>query len=161
MVSGLAWGIDAEAHIAARGATIAVLGQGLQAASPSWQVHLRARVRDAGGLVLSELPSTQGPRPWTFPRRNRVIAALADCVVVVEAGLRSGTRSTVRHALDMGRDVYAVPGPPGEPSSEGCRALLDEGATPLLPPEGLALLDPALARGPFARSPEGSARMHA
>ncbi len=150
VVSGLAWGIDAEAHLAAAGSTIAVLGQGLRAAHPVWQVSLRRRVREAGGLLLSDLPSDQGPRPWTFPRRNRVLAALAPVVVVVEAGIRSGTRSTVRHALDMGREVYAVPGPPDSPTSEGCNLLIDEGAHPLAGPVDLARLDAHLA-GPRVR----------
>ena len=141
VVSGLAWGIDAEAHLAAGGATIAVVGQGLRAPHPAWQVGLRRRVLEGGGLLLSDLPSHQGPRPWTFPRRNRVLAALAPVVVVVEAGVRSGTRSTVRHALDMGREVYAVPGPPESPTAEGCNLLIDEGAQALAGPGDLSRLD--------------------
>ena len=153
VVSGLAWGIDAEAHLAAAGSTIAVLGQGLRAAHPAWQVALRRRVREAGGLLLSDLPSDQGPRPWTFPRRNRVLAALAPVVVVVEAGVRSGTRSTVRHALDMGREVYAVSGPPDSPNSQGCNLMIDEGAHPLAGPVDLARLDAYLAGYPVPDRP--------
>ncbi len=145
VVSGLAWGIDAEAHLAARGATIAVLGQGLRAPHPAWQANLRRRVREAGGLIVSDLPSHQGARRWTFPRRNRVLAALAGAVVVIEAGERSGTSSTVRHALDMGRDVHAVPGPSDAPMSVGCNRWIEDGAHALALPSDLAVLDAYLA----------------
>lgn len=129
VTSGMAWGVDAEAHLAAEGATIAVLGQGLATPMPPWQARLRAAVLRAGGLVVSEFPGAQPPRPWTFPVRNRVLAALARVVVVVEAGARSGARVTARLALGMGRDVLAVPG------SEGTDALIEEGAAPVNAPD--------------------------
>ncbi len=129
VTSGLAWGIDAEAHLAAEGATIAVLGQGLATAMPPWQARLRDAILRAGGLIVSEFPDAQPPRPWTFPVRNRVLAALARVVVVVEAGARSGARVTARLALGMGREVLAVPG------SEGTDALIEEGAVPVATPD--------------------------
>lgn len=128
VVSGLARGIDAEAHVAAGGATIAVLGQGLEVPLPSWQQELRARIVAAGGLVVSEFAPTTHAAAGTFLVRNRIIAGLACRVVVVEAAARSGSRNTAGHALQYGRDVLAVPGPLGAPASEGCLALLAEGA---------------------------------
>ncbi len=134
VVSGLAWGIDAEAHRAAGGHTIAVLGQGLRAPMPAWQARLRDRILDAGGLVVSEFDADAPARPWTFPVRNRVLAALSRAVVVVEAGARSGARITADLALYMGREVLAVPGPPDAEASEGCRAMIEEGAIPAVSP---------------------------
>jgi DNA processing protein len=131
VVSGLAHGIDAEAHMAARGRTVAVLGCGLRCRQPAWQAALRRSIVHSGGLVVSELPPDQPPAVWTFPVRNRVLAALSDVVVVVEAGSRSGARVTARWAVEYGRDVLAVPGPVDAPASVGCQALIDEGATPV------------------------------
>lgn len=128
VVSGLAAGIDAEAHEGSDGATVAVLGQGLASPMPRWQTALRDRLLARGGLVLSELaPPTRADR-FTFPVRNRIVAGLAQVVVVVEARHRSGAKNTVWHALRYGRDVFAVPGPLGAEASEGCHDLLAEGA---------------------------------
>lgn len=135
VVSGLAHGIDAAAHEGARGATIAVLGQGLAARMPAWQARLRERLLAAGGLVLSEYAPLRPADRWTFPPRNRIIAGLARAVVVVEAGARSGSRITARMGLDYGREVLAVPGPIDGPASQGCLALLAEGATVVRGPE--------------------------
>jgi DNA processing protein len=123
VLSGGAWGIDAEAHGAAAGRTIAVLGQGLRAPMPGWQTRLRGELLARGGLVVSEMAPHAQARPWTFPVRNRILAALADVVVVVEAGERSGAGITARLAAEMGREVMAVPGSPG------CDALLADGVT--------------------------------
>ncbi len=128
VVSGLARGIDTAAHEAASGRTVAVLGQGLGLRLPSLQAQVRRRLLDAGGCVVSEFPSGLQADRWTFPVRNRVIAALAGVVVVVEAGRRSGARSTAAHGLRYGREVLAVPGPLGASASEGCLDLLEEGA---------------------------------
>jgi DNA protecting protein DprA len=128
VVSGLAHGIDAEAHLAARGRTIAVLGCGLRCRQPAWQDALRRAIVGRGGLVVSEFAPDQPPATWTFPVRNRVLAALSDVVVVVEAGSRSGARVTARWAVEYGRDVLAVPGPVDAPASVGCLALIEEGA---------------------------------
>ncbi len=134
IVSGMALGIDGCAHLGALdagGGTIAVLGRGPDRAYPA--SHGRV-FRDilAVGLVVSEfLPGTPA-LPHHFPRRNRVLAALGQAVVVVEASRRSGSLITVEHALDLGVDVYAVPGPVDQPACEGSNALLADGARPLV-----------------------------
>lgn len=127
VVSGLAAGIDAEAHLAAAGRTIAVLGQGLAAPMPAWQAEVRRRVLREGGLVLSEYAPDMHADVWTFPQRNRVIAGLSRGVVVVEAGHRSGAKNTAHHAMEYGREVAAVPGWPSLPSFAGCLDLVEEG----------------------------------
>lgn len=129
VVSGLADGIDAEAHAASGGRTVAVIGAGLRAPMPAWQTRLRDRLLSAGGLIVSEFPPYQAPTRWTFPVRNRVLAALASATVVVEAGRWSGARITARAALSYGREVLAVPADPDAPASAGCLDLIEEGAT--------------------------------
>ena len=130
VVSGLALGIDGAAHRGALefgGDTIAVLGSGVDVIQPSSHRALGLRiVRE--GLLLSEFLPGEPARAHHFPRRNRILAALGAVVVVVEAGERSGAFITVEHALDLGRDVYAVPGPIDAPHSRGCNALLQQGA---------------------------------
>ncbi len=134
VASGLALGVDGAAHrgaLAAGGDTVAVLGRGADRPYPF--AH-RALFRDivARGLVVSEfLPGTP-PLPHHFPRRNRILAALAGAVVVVEAGASSGSLITVDHALDLGIEVWAVPGPIETPTSEGSNRLLGDGARPLI-----------------------------
>lgn len=129
VVSGLAPGIDAAAHEAADSATIAVLGQALDARLPAWQARLRERIVARGGLVVSEFaPGTHADR-GTFPVRNRVVAGLARAVVVVEAAHQSGAKNTVAHALRYGREVLALPGPLGADASAGCLDLIEQGAT--------------------------------
>ncbi|MFQ5889052.1 MAG: DNA-processing protein DprA [Gemmatimonadota bacterium] len=130
VVSGLARGIDAAAHrgaLEARGATVGVLGSGLDHAFPASSRPLYAALRRRG-LLISEFAPGVAPARGLFPRRNRIIAALADAVVVVQAGSRSGALITVAHALDLGREVLAVPGQVGHPGSEGVHALLRDGA---------------------------------
>jgi DNA processing protein len=137
VVSGLALGIDAEAHrgaLAARGGTIAVLGAGADLVHPpSHGALFEAIARD--GLLVSEFPPGTAPLPHHFPRRNRLMAALAHAVVVVEAAERSGALITVEHAQDLGRDVLAVPGPIDAPTSAGTNALIADGAVPVLGPD--------------------------
>jgi DNA processing protein len=130
VVSGLARGIDGEAHLGAisAGRTVAVLGHGLAHTAPSSHRRLRQRIVEAGGAMVSVWPDELAPREWTFPKRNAWIAGLADAVVVVEAGSRSGALITAKCALAIGRDVFAVPGPVDSPASAGCLALLDDGA---------------------------------
>lgn len=134
VVSGMALGIDGCAHQGALdvgGGTIAVLGRGPDRAYPASHGRLFRDIT-AGGLAVSEfLPGTP-PLPHHFPRRNRVLAALCQAVIVVEASARSGSLITVEHELDLGVDVYAVPGPVGQPSCEGSNALLADGARPLV-----------------------------
>lgn len=133
VVSGLARGVDAEAHAGAvrSGRTVAVLGCGLGFTAPPGNVGLRRQIVAAGGAVVSAWPDTQPPRGWTFPCRNAWIVGLSEAVVVVEAGRRSGALITARLAGAEGRDVYAVPGPIGASASDGCLALLEEGASVL------------------------------
>lgn len=129
VVSGLAFGIDACAHRGAleAGRTIAVLGCGADVAYPAAHRSLWRQVGETG-LVLSELPPGSGAWRWTFPARNRIMAALAGMTVVVEAAERSGSLITADLAADLGRDLGAVPGPVGSRLSAGPNALLSGGA---------------------------------
>lgn len=162
VVSGLARGIDAAAHagaLARGGRTVAVLGCGIDRDYPPATAHLAAVIAREGAVV-SEYPPGTPPAPFRFPERNRIVAALAQCVVVVEAQARSGALITARLALELGRDVLAVPGAPWQPTAAGALALLRDGAHPCLgaPDVLVALgLDPGRARpddpalGPDAR----------
>lgn len=132
VVSGMARGIDAAAHRAALdagGATVGVLGTGLDHSYPRVNRPLYGRMRDAG-LLASEFPPGEPARAAYFPRRNRIIAALAAAVVVVQAGRKSGALITSTQALDLGRTVFAVPGPVGPGASVGVHELLRDGAEP-------------------------------
>lgn len=130
VVSGLALGIDAEAHAGALDAdrpTLAVLGAGVDVSSPRRNDGLRSAILTHGAIMSEYWPGTE-PAPWRFPARNRIVAGLADAIVVVEAGERSGALITADFALDQGRPVLAVPGAPGASASVGCNALLRAGA---------------------------------
>jgi DNA processing protein len=129
VVSGLAFGIDACAHRGAldTGKTIAVLGCGPDVAYPASHLSLWRRICESG-LVISELPPGATPWRWTFPARNRIMAALAGMTVVVEAAARSGSLITMDLAADLGRDLGAVPGPVTSRASIGPNALLAGGA---------------------------------
>ena len=130
VVSGLARGVDACAHrgaLDAGGATIAVLGTGLNIAYPKAHAPLQARIAERG-LLLSELAPDDAAHRGSFPERNRIIAALSMLTIVVEAGVKSGALITARHATDLGREVAAVPGPIDIPQAEGSNALLRDGA---------------------------------
>ena len=129
VVSGLALGIDAEAHKASLdGGTIAVLAGGIDRPTPEENVTLAGDIAARGALV-SEMPTGMTAFRRHYVRRNRLIAGLADAVIVVEAAERSGALYTARHALDAGREVFAVPGSPLDPRAAGCLALLKEGAS--------------------------------
>jgi DNA processing protein len=131
IVSGLARGIDAEAHLAAldaKGPTWAVLGTGLGHVYPSENAALARRIVAEGGAVVSERPIGTGPTPEVFPRRNRVVAGLAWGVVVVEGRHKSGSLITARLALEDGREVWAVPGPADSVMSEAPHRLIGDGA---------------------------------
>jgi len=129
VVSGLAFGIDGCAHRGAldAGRTIAVLGCGPDVAYPASHRSLWRRICEVG-LVISELPPGATPWRWTFPARNRIMAALAGMTVVVEAARRSGSLITTDLAADLGRDLGAVPGPVTSRASAGPNALLASGA---------------------------------
>jgi len=134
VVSGGARGIDTAAHqgaLAGGGTTLSVLGSGLEVLYPPENEDLFEKIRHSGA-VISEFPLRMSPEPGHFPRRNRVIAGLCSAVVVVEAARKSGSLITVRHALEQGRDVLAVPGPISSSTSSGCNRLLRDGAKPVL-----------------------------
>ena len=129
VVSGLARGIDAEAHQAAlAGGTVAVMAGGIDVIYPEENAALAARIAEYGCL-LSEQPMGVQPQTRHFPLRNRIISGLSRAVVVVEAASRSGSLITARDALDQGREVMAVPGHPFDARAAGCNQLLRDGAT--------------------------------
>jgi DNA processing protein len=133
VVSGLARGIDAEAHRGALetdGTTVAVLGCGIDRDYPAAHAELARRVADAG-LIVSEYAPGVEPAPWRFPARNRIVAGLCAATVVVEARERSGALITADLALEEGREVFAVPGEITSSLSAGTNALLKLGAAPL------------------------------
>ena len=133
VVSGLARGVDGEAHrgaLAAGGTTVAVLGCGVDRDYPAAHTELARSIVSAGGLVVSEYEPGVEPAPWRFPARNRIIAGLARATVVVEARERSGALITADFALEDGREVLAVPGEITSALSTGTNGLLRQGATP-------------------------------
>jgi DNA processing protein len=130
IVSGAARGIDTAAHrgaLAAGGGTVAVLGNGIEQVYPPENATLFAAIRRQG-LLLTEYPPGETPRAGNFPRRNRLIAALCLGVLVVEMGHRSGAQHTVGFALEMGKEVMAVPGPIRSHASAGSNQLIRDGA---------------------------------
>jgi DNA processing protein len=130
IVSGLALGIDAAAHrggLAAAGSTIAVLGTGVDVVYPRQNAALAQRIGESG-LLISEFPLGTAGAAHHFPRRNRLISALAQGCLVVEAALASGSLITARTALEQGREVFAIPGSIHSPLSKGCHALIKQGA---------------------------------
>jgi len=134
VVSGMALGIDGAAHVGAiraAGDTVAVLGCGIDVAYPRAHRRLFERIASQG-LLVTEFPPGTRAAPHHFPRRNRILAALSTSTVVVEAGHRSGSRLTVDHALDMGKDVWAVPGPIDASVCAGSNQFLIQGARPLI-----------------------------
>jgi DNA processing protein len=139
IVSGLALGIDGAAHKAAlkqSGATIAILGCGVDVCYPPSHRHLYDHIAEEG-LILSEYPPTSVVQKHRFPERNRLIAAIADAVVIVQAGEKSGALRTVDAALDLGREVYAVPGPITSIHFRGSHQLIQQGARILLDPKDM------------------------
>ena len=160
IVSGLALGVDAAAHegaLAAGGATIAVVGTGLDQVYPRRNAGLAARLLDAGGLIVSEFslgtPITQA----NFPKRNRIIAGLTQGCLVVEAAVQSGSLITARLAAEAGREVFAIPGSIHSPQARGCHALIRQGAKLVesaedvleeLPPLGVVSAAPEVVETP-------------
>jgi DNA processing protein len=139
VVSGMARGIDARAHQHALdigGATMGVLGNGLGITYPAANRNLYDRV-SREGLLITEHPPGERPQVYTFPWRNRLIAGLASATVVVEAAHGSGALITATAALDQGSEVLAVPGPITSTRSDGCNALIRDGAAPFLRAEDL------------------------
>jgi DNA processing protein len=148
IISGAAYGIDGMAHraaLASSGQTMAVLAGGVDRFYPSGHDALLARIVEAG-VVVSELPCGAAPTKWRFLQRNRLIAAISQATVVLEAGWRSGSLNTAGHAAALGRPLGAVPGPVTSAASAGCHRLIrDFGATCVTTPEEMAELMPALA----------------
>lgn len=135
IVSGLAQGIDAHAHYGALQAekkTIAVLGCGLDVRYPVQNQQLRQRILQTGGTVLSELIPESSVNGRYFPTRNRLIAGLSQGVLVVEAAKRSGSLHTASHALEQGKDVFAVPSDIYDPKAAGTLGLIRDGAIPAI-----------------------------
>ncbi|GHS94105.1 DNA processing protein DprA [Alphaproteobacteria bacterium] len=128
IISGLARGIDTAAHIGSlETGSLAVLACGLDVIYPPENAALYKNII-ANGLVLSEMPLGTSVEPSLFPRRNRIIAGLARGVVLVEAAQQSGSLITAHYAVQEGKDVFAVPGFPSDPRSQGCNALIKQGA---------------------------------
>ena len=140
VLSGLARGIDGAAHAGAleAGPTWGVLGSGLDHPYPPEHGPLMDRMVAAGGGVITPFPPEAPPRKWHFPRRNWLLAAWTEGVLVVEARLKSGSLVTARLALDLGRELWVCPGSPEDPSADGPNFLLREGAARIcLSPENL------------------------
>lgn len=134
VVSGGAYGIDCaaqEAALEADGSSIAVLGTGVDCVYPSSNRRLFERLKESG-LLVSEYPLSSQARPWRFPKRNRIIAGVSRSVVVVEAPQRSGAMITARIAMEIGRDLWAVPGRVDEEVCRGSNLLIFDGAQPLI-----------------------------
>jgi DNA processing protein len=142
IVSGLALGIDGLAHRSAlknKLMTISIPGSGLheKVLYPSSHKNLAKEIITSGGALISELPHETPAAIWTFPMRNRIMAALSDAVLFIEAEEKSGTLITARQALELGRDIGAVPGDMFSPTSFGTNMLIREGASPITSPEDL------------------------
>jgi len=154
IVSGMALGIDAAAHDGALlggHGTVAVLGTGVDIIYPSRHRQLAARIIEDGALV-SEFALGTAPVAGLFPRRNRLIAGMAQGVLVVEAALKSGSLITARLAADFGRDVFAIPGSIHSPVSRGCHALIRQGAALVESAQDVLSLYPPLSAEPAADS---------
>jgi len=129
VVSGLADGIDAAAHTGAGAKnTIAVLGNGVNQFYPAANVDLQKKIASDGGLLVSEYPPNTKSNKFHFPQRNRIIAALAKAVIIVEADIKSGALITKDFALDLGLEVFAVPGAITSPASRGTNEMIKTAA---------------------------------
>lgn len=151
VVSGLARGIDTAAHLGAldgQGATVAVLGCGIDIWYPASNRLLGERILETGAVVSEYEPGTD-PSPWRFPARNRIIVGLSAAVVVVEAAERSGALITARLAMEYGIDVFAVPGDLDRETSRGTNRLIADGAHPIVAPgEVVEMLERVLGPAP-------------
>jgi len=131
IVSGFMYGGDEAAHqatVEVGGRTIAVMPCGIDLIHPEYQEELYQKILDNRGLILSEFEGSFSPALWTYPKRDRIVAGLSQAVLVVEAGLVSGTFITVGHAKSFGRKIFAVPGPLTSEVSKGTAQLIKQGA---------------------------------
>lgn len=138
ITSGLAEGVDTEAHagaLKAKGRTIAVLGGALDCLYPKSNTTLAREIATQGGAVVSEYPFGRQPDRQTFPMRNRIVSGLSKGVLVVEAPMNSGTLITARQGMEQNRSVMAIPGRIDSAASQGCHALLKQGARLVTSPE--------------------------
>lgn len=136
IISGMARGIDSAAHwgaLEAGGRTYAVLGCGVDICYPAENMDLYTEITERGGII-SEFPPGTPPEPGNFPRRNRIIAALSKGILVVEARRKSGALITVEQGLDLGKEIFAVPGRVNDSLSEGCNRLIRAGARLVMEP---------------------------
>ena len=134
VVSGLALGIDSEAHMAcleSGGQTIAVLANGVDVFYPKRNQAMQKRIEETG-LIISEYEDGTRAQRYTFPVRNRIISAISDAIVIVEAGSRSGSLITAECAQEQGKEVYSIPGNITSPGSLGTNKLIRDGAIPLI-----------------------------
>lgn len=165
IVSGLALGIDAAAHegaLDAGGATLAVVGTGLDQVYPRRNEPLAARLLAAGGLIVSEYALGMPVLPANFPRRNRIIAGLTQGCLVVEAAVQSGSLITARLAVEAGREVFAIPGSIHSPQARGCHALIRQGAKLVESAQDILEELPPLGASapPVAAAPEAAETPH-
>ena len=158
IVSGAAYGIDGMAHraaLASSGQTVAILAGGVDRFYPSGHDALLGRIVESG-VVVSELPCGAAPTKWRFLQRNRLIAAVSQATVVLEAGWRSGSLNTAGHAASLGRPLGAVPGPVTSAASAGCHRLIrDFGAVCVTSADEMAELMPAGIISDTAESGDG------
>jgi DNA processing protein len=132
IISGFMYGIDAVSHQAAvdsGGKTIAVMPCGIELIHPKIQSELYRRILEHNGLIISEYPGIIPPARWTFPKRNRIIAALSPTLLVVEAGIKSGALITADYAFKYGKKIFAIPGPLTSSVSLGTAGLIKRGAS--------------------------------
>jgi DNA processing protein len=160
IVSGLAYGIDVTAHLAALdsgGTTVAILPSGLDSIYPAAHQNIARRIAENGCLITEYPPKTMS-FPSNFIARNRLISGLSDILIVTEAALKSGSLHTARFALEQGKTVMAVPGNITSPGSEGCNNLIKSGAVPVTAVDdvffALKLKPNRSVNRPFAGSPE-------
>ena len=140
IISGLAMGIDAESHrgaLAGGTPTFAVLGSGADVCYPASNYSLYERILQTGGGIISEFPPGSGALSWHFPIRNRIISALSDLVLVIEARKKSGSLITAGYAIEQGKTVYALPGAVHDPLSQGTNRLIFDGAGTAIDPEDI------------------------
>ena len=141
IISGMARGLDAKVHeaaLVADGQTCAILPSGIDICYPAENSRLYRQIADSNCLLTEFLPGFK-PQRWSFPARNRIIAGMADILAVIEAGIKSGTQTTVDHALEQGKEIFAVPGRIFDKKSAGTNELIKQGAHILTSPADLIL----------------------